>query len=54
MIGMTSMMGSEDMMTPAACTPHWRFRPSMPSAVSKTLAASGSVAISWRKSPASL
>jgi hypothetical protein len=30
MIGMTSMRGSLDMMTPAACTPHCRFRPSSP------------------------
>ena len=36
MIGMTSISGSLDMMTPAACTPHWRFRPSSPSAVSTT------------------
>ena len=43
-----------DMMTPAACTPHWRFRFSMPSAVSKTFFASASVSMRARMSPASL
>src|SRR5699024_12141302 len=42
MIGITSMMGSEDMMTPAAWTPHWHFSPSRPFAVSKVSLASGS------------
>jgi hypothetical protein len=36
MIGMTSISGSLDMMTPAACTPHCRLRPSSPLAVSTT------------------
>ena len=35
-MGMTSMSGSLLMMTPAACTPHWRLRPSSPLAVSTT------------------
>ena len=30
MIGMRSSSGSEDMITPAACTPHCRLRPSSP------------------------
>ncbi len=54
MIGSTSSSGSADRMTPAACTPHWRFRFSMPIAVSKTLAASGSVSMTARKSLPSL
>ena len=33
-IGMTSISGVLDMITPAACTPHWRLRPSSPRAVS--------------------
>ncbi len=45
MIGMMSMSGSLDMITPAACTPHWRFRFSMPRAVSKTFCASASAPI---------
>ena len=53
MIGMTSITGTEDMITPAACTPHCRFRPSRPLAVSKTSFATGSVAISSRKGAAS-
>ncbi|MDF2573471.1 MAG: hypothetical protein K0S05_383 [Agromyces sp.] len=48
------MSGSLDMMTPAACTPHWRFRFSSPSAVSKTVFASASVSMRARMSPASL
>ena len=48
------MSGSLDMMTPAACTPHWRFRFSRPSAVSKTVFASASVSMRARMSPASL
>ena len=54
MIGMMSISGSLDMMTPAACTPHWRFRPSMPLASSTTRCASGSAAWTWRNSSASL
>lgn len=54
MIGMMSMSGSLDMMTPAACTPHWRFRPSMPLASSTTRCASGSAAWICRNSSASL
>jgi hypothetical protein len=42
MIGITSSSGSLDMMTPAACTPHCRFSPSMPIAVSTTVLTSGS------------
>ena len=41
-IGMTSISGSLDMITPAACTPHCRLRPSMPIAVSTTVLTSGS------------
>ena len=33
-IGMTSISGFDDMITPAACTPHCRLRPSSPRAVS--------------------
>jgi hypothetical protein len=43
MIGMMSSSGSLDMITPAACTPHCRFRPSSPAAVSTTVRTSGSV-----------
>ena len=43
LIGMTSSSGSRHRITPAACTPHWRFRPSSPRAVSTTLLTSGSV-----------
>src|SRR6476469_16057 len=50
MIGMTSTSGSLDMMTPAAWTPHWRFRPSRPSAVATTSCAWGSSSWTTRKS----
>ncbi len=48
------MIGSADMITPAACTPVCRIRPSMPRAVSITFLTSGSVSYSVRISPASL
>ena len=54
MIGMMSMSGSLDMITPAACTPHCRLRFSMPRAVSKTFAASASAPMRARRSAASL
>jgi hypothetical protein len=47
------MSGSLLMITPAACTPHWRFRFSSPRAVSTTRLTSGSDSYSWRNSPAS-
>ena len=53
MIGMMSSSGSLDMMTPAACTPHWRLRFSRPRAVSSTRWASGSAATTCRNSSAS-
>ena len=54
MMGSTSSSGSADMITPAACTPHWRLRFSIPFAVSKTRAASPSVSMRARMSAASL
>ena len=50
MIGMMSISGSEDMITPAACTPHCRFRPSRSLALSTTVLTSGSAAYSARNS----
>ncbi len=41
------------MITPAACTPHCRFSPSMPRAVSTTRWASGSASCTARNSAAS-
>ena len=52
-IGITSTSGSEDKITPAACTPVPRIRPSMPLAVSMTFLTSGSSAYIERSSPAS-
>jgi hypothetical protein len=52
-IGMTSSSGSRDRITPAACTPHCRLRPSSPRAVSTTRLASGSDSYSARNSAAS-
>ena len=43
---MTSSSGSRHRITPAACTPHCRFRPSSPRAVSTTRLTSGSVSYS--------
>ena len=54
MIGIRSSSGAEDMMTPAACTPHCRLRPSSPRAVSTTLRTSGSVSTRVRNSPPSV
>ncbi len=42
-IGMTSISGTADMITPAAWTPHWRLRPSSPRAVSMISLTCGSV-----------
>ena len=53
MVGMMSSRGSEDMITPAACTPHCRLRPSRPLAVSTTFLTSGSELNSARNSPPS-
>ncbi|RGC67282.1 hypothetical protein C5N14_18190 [Micromonospora sp. MW-13] len=47
------MIGSADMITPAACTPVCRISPSMPFAVSITLRTSGSDSYRPRISPAS-
>ena len=52
-IGMTSTSGSDDRMTPAACTPVPRIRPSMPRPVSMTFLTSGSSSYSLRSSTAS-
>jgi len=41
-IGMISRSGSRPRITPAACTPHWRFKPSRPRAVSTITFALGS------------
>ena len=48
------MMGSLDMITPAACTPQLRIWPSRPSAVWKIVRTSGSESCSARNSPPSL
>ena len=53
MIGMMSIRGSLDMITPAACTPHCRFRPSRSFAVSTTVLTSASDSYSARNSPPS-
>src|SRR5665647_2730983 len=47
MIGIRSISGSLDMMTPAACTPHWRFNPSRPNAVLTTSWAWGASSGTW-------
>ena len=52
-IGSTSISGSRDRITPAACTPHCRLSPSRPLAVSTTFCTSGSVSYSARNSTAS-
>ena len=54
MIGIRSSSGADDMITPAACTPHCRFRPSRPLASSTTLDASASPSTSARNSAPSL
>ena len=51
--GITSTSGSLDMITPAAWTPHWRLRPSIPIAVSTTRFTSLSSSYSDRNSPPS-
>ncbi len=53
-IGAWSTIGSLDMITPAACTPICRTRPSTPLAVSMTFFTSGSFSYIARISPASL
>ena len=54
MIGITSISGSADMITPAAWTPHWRLRFSRPRASSKIFAESESLSNASRNSAASL
>ena len=51
--GKTLINSSLHKITPAACTPGWRFRPSMPRAVSTTARTSASSSYKSRNSPAS-
>jgi hypothetical protein len=53
-MGSTSASGSDDRITPAACTPVPRVSPSMPRAVSRIRLTSGSSSYRARSSPASL